>query len=145
MIGRVVDVSEECRQPLTYFCRNSRLLNSHPTQNQVHFSNVTLFVLGSSTTKFLSSKIKVKVIKLIDVVGICSGTSVCALRLVGVTGRWLDFQFDRLACFDQPSPSHIRGGCRLLARSTSRIPRMFLCTCWHMQPGKFCQHNICVG
>ena len=140
MIGRVVDVSEECRQPLTYFCRNSRLLNSHPTQNQVHFSNVTLSCFG-----VINNKIKVKVIKLIDVVGICSGTSVCALRLVGVTGRWLDFQFDRLACFDQPSPSHIRGGCRLLARSTSRIPRMCLCTCWHMQPGQFCQHNICVG
>ena len=122
-----------------------------PTQLKTRFIFQMLhyLVLGSSTTKFLSSnvvnKIKVKVIKLIDVVGICSGTSVCALRLVGVTGRWLDFQFDRLACFDQSSPSHIRGGCRLLARSTSRIPRMFLCTCWHMQPGKFCQHNICMG
>ena len=100
MIGRVVDVSEECRQPLTYFCRNSRLLNSHPTQNQVHFSNVTLSCFGVINNKVpfqqcnVGNKIKVKVIKLIDVVGICSGTSVCALRLVGVTGRWLDFQFD---------------------------------------------------
>ena len=36
VIGRVVETAVVCRQPLTYFCRNSKLLNSQSNQYQVH-------------------------------------------------------------------------------------------------------------